>query len=89
MIKCFSFFLIPSRSSNMPLYPQSVANQGTCPNFLLFRYFHLRFTFEFIEEVGGASLGVVICSSHKGTKENGYLNLQWHDHIDIVTNGQP
>ncbi len=26
-----------------------------CPNFLLFRCFHFRFTFEFIEEVGSAS----------------------------------
>jgi len=26
MIKCLSFFLVPSRSSSMPLYPQNVVN---------------------------------------------------------------
>jgi len=29
-------------------------NQGTCPNFLLFCCFHLKLTFEFLEEVGSA-----------------------------------
>jgi hypothetical protein len=33
----------------MPLYPQSVANQGACPNSLLFRCLHFRFTFESIK----------------------------------------
>jgi hypothetical protein len=28
---CLSFFLVPSWSSSTPLYPQSVASQGTCP----------------------------------------------------------
>jgi hypothetical protein len=39
----------------MPLYPQSAASQGACPNFLLFRYFHLGLPFESIKEVGSAS----------------------------------
>ncbi len=34
---CLSLFLSPIRSSNMPLYPQSVASQGACSNSLLFR----------------------------------------------------
>ncbi len=41
-IKCLSFFLVPSRSSNTPLYPQSAASQRTCPNSLLFRWFHFK-----------------------------------------------
>jgi hypothetical protein len=39
MIKCLSIFLVPSRSSSMPLYPQSVVNQEACPNSLFFHYF--------------------------------------------------
>ncbi len=39
VIKCLSFFLVPSRSSNTPFYPQSAASQGACPNSLLFRCF--------------------------------------------------
>jgi len=38
------------------LYPRSVESQGACPNFVFFRCFHLRFTFEFIKEVGSVSL---------------------------------
>jgi hypothetical protein len=52
---CLSFFLVPSQSSSTPLYPQSATNQETCPNFLLFHYFHLRLTFESIKELGSAS----------------------------------
>ncbi len=55
MIDRLSFFLIPSRNSSTPLYPQSAASRGVCSNFLLFRCFHLRLTFEFLEEVGNAS----------------------------------
>jgi hypothetical protein len=40
----------------MPLYPQNVASQGACPNFLHFCYFHFRLTFESLEE-GGSVLG--------------------------------
>jgi hypothetical protein len=34
VIKCLSFFLVPSQSSSTPLYPQSVASQGVCPQVL-------------------------------------------------------
>jgi hypothetical protein len=34
-------------------------NQGTCPNSLLFRYLHLKLTFEFIEELASASIIMV------------------------------
>jgi hypothetical protein len=57
--KCLSFFLVPSRSSNTPLYPQSVANQGACPKSLLFHCFHFRLTSEFIKELGSVSLIVM------------------------------
>jgi hypothetical protein len=39
VLKCLSFFLVPSWSSNMPLYPQSVTSQGVCRNSLLFHCF--------------------------------------------------
>ncbi len=39
----------------MPFYPQSAMSQGTCPNSLLFHYFHLRLAFKSIKEVGNAS----------------------------------
>jgi hypothetical protein len=52
---CLSFFLVPSQSSSTPLYPQSVASQGACPNSLCFRCFHIIFTFESIKELGSAS----------------------------------
>ncbi len=55
MISCLSFFLVPSRSSNTPFYPQSAASQKTCPNFLFFHYFHFRLTFESIKVLGGMS----------------------------------
>jgi hypothetical protein len=55
MIKCLSFFLVPSWSSSTPFYPQSVVSQGACLDSLPFRRFHFRFTFEFIKELGGAS----------------------------------
>ncbi len=50
----------PSWSSNTALYPQSVANQGTCPNSLSFYCFHpLGLIVESIKGVGGASIGLV------------------------------
>jgi hypothetical protein len=52
---CLSFFLVPSRSSSTPLYPQSVVNQGACPNSMLFHCFQFRLTFESIKELGSAS----------------------------------
>jgi hypothetical protein len=48
---CLSFFLIPSPNSSTPFYTRSAVSQGMCPNFLLFHYFHLRLTFEFIKRV--------------------------------------
>jgi hypothetical protein len=32
--------------------------------------------------------GLIYFNSHKGTKVNGYLDHQWHDHINIVKDGQ-
>jgi hypothetical protein len=55
--KCLSIFLVPSWSSNTPLYPQSVASTRVCPNFLLLWCFHFRFMFESIKEFGNVSLG--------------------------------
>jgi hypothetical protein len=55
VIKCSSFFLVPSRSFNTPLYPQSVTSQGACPDSLLFCCFHFKFAFESIKELGSAS----------------------------------
>jgi hypothetical protein len=49
---CFSLILVPYRSSNMPLYPESVANQGACPDSLLFQCFHFKLTFESIKGLG-------------------------------------
>jgi hypothetical protein len=34
-------FLVPSRSSNTPFYPQSVVSQRACPNSFSFHYLHL------------------------------------------------
>ncbi len=56
VIQCLSFFLVPSRSSNTPLYPQNVANQGMRPDSLLFHYFHFILTFESIKELETASV---------------------------------
>jgi hypothetical protein len=44
----------------MAFYPQSATNQRACPNSLLFRYFHLIFTFESIKELGGASVHLIV-----------------------------
>jgi hypothetical protein len=55
MNKCLSFFLVPSQSSNTPLYPRSASNQGVCLDSLPFRCFHFRFSFESIKEFGSAS----------------------------------
>jgi hypothetical protein len=54
VIKCLSFFLVPSQSFSTPLYPQSVAKERV-PS-LLFRYFHYKLTFECSKELGSASL---------------------------------
>jgi hypothetical protein len=47
-----SFFLVPSRSSSTPLYPQTIVSQGACPDSLFFCSFHFRLTFESIKELG-------------------------------------
>ncbi len=64
MIKCLSFFLLPSRNSNMPLYPPSVVSQGTCPDSLFIRCCHFKLVFESINELGSASL-IMVCSIQK------------------------
>ncbi len=56
MIKCLSLFLIPTRSSSTPLYPQNVAIQGTYLDFLLFYCFHFKLTLESIKELESASV---------------------------------
>ncbi len=56
MNDCLSFFLISSRSSSTPFYPQSATSQEACPNSLLGQYFHFRLTFEYIKELGNASI---------------------------------
>jgi hypothetical protein len=43
----------------MPLYPRNDANQGTYPNSSSFHCFHLGLAIESIEELEGASLGVL------------------------------
>jgi hypothetical protein len=60
VIKCLSFFLVPSRSSSTPLYPQSATSQGACPQLLTLPMFCLIFTFESINELGGASSKLVL-----------------------------
>ncbi len=47
-----SFFLVPSRSSSTPFYPQSVTSQGECLDSLLFCCFHFKLTFESFKEFG-------------------------------------
>jgi hypothetical protein len=56
VIKCLSFFLVPSHSSSTPLYPPKVLQaREHVPNSLLFRCFCLRFTFESIKEFRSTS----------------------------------
>jgi hypothetical protein len=55
---CLSFFLVPIlelQHAPLPFYPQSVVSQGACPNYLFFRCFHFKFTFESIKELGSVS----------------------------------
>jgi len=58
-LKCLSIFLIPSQSFSTPLYPRSAMNHRVCPNFILFRCFHPRLTFESLEEIGSVSLRIL------------------------------
>jgi hypothetical protein len=51
---CNRFALVASPKLGLrqrPFTPQSVVSQGTCPNSLLFRCFHLKLTFESIKEL--------------------------------------
>jgi len=55
ILNCSEQKVDESWSFSMPLYPQSVASQGVCPNSLLFCCFHFTLTFESIKEVESAS----------------------------------
>jgi hypothetical protein len=55
---CLSFFLVPSWNSSTPFYPQSAANQGACPDSLLFHCFQFILTFESIKELGSTSFAL-------------------------------
>jgi hypothetical protein len=71
---CLSLFLVPSRSSNTPLYPQSATSQGACPNYLIFCCFQFILTFESIKELGARHLLIVAkpkksTSTKKSTKK--------------------
>jgi hypothetical protein len=59
----FVSLLVPiSEFQHAPL-PQSATSQGTCPNSLLFHYFHLRFTFESIKKIGSVPISsCYLCS---------------------------
>jgi RsiW-degrading membrane proteinase PrsW (M82 family) len=59
VIKCLLISLVPSRSSNTPLYPQSATSQGACPDSLLFDCFHFKLVIESIKELGSTSYAFV------------------------------
>jgi hypothetical protein len=52
VIKACQLFLVPSRSSNPPLYPSKGYELGNMLQLLLFRFFLLGFTFEPFKELG-------------------------------------
>jgi hypothetical protein len=52
MSETFQLFRVPSRSSNMPLYPSKCCELGSVLWLLLFRCFLLGFTFEPFKELG-------------------------------------
>jgi len=70
MISYLSFLLVPSWSSNMPLYPQNATSQGVCSNSLLFCCFHFRLTFESIKELGGASYSLIMFFQYHDLPKN-------------------
>jgi hypothetical protein len=74
---CLSFFLVPSQSSNMPLYPQSAVSQKVCPNSLLLRCFHFKLTFESIKELGNASfwLGKSLWKQHTSIETISHMGI--------------
>jgi hypothetical protein len=55
----------------MPLYPQSVANQKMCLDFLLFCYFHFKFSLKFIK-------------GFRNVSDNVNIELCAYVHIKIV-----
>jgi hypothetical protein len=62
------FVTLPSsilELQHAPLPPQSAANQGTCPDSLLFRCFQFGLTFEFIKKLGSASYGLACCCDYE------------------------
>jgi hypothetical protein len=66
----------------MPLYPWNATNQGACPHSLLFYYFLLKLTFEFIKELGSASI------YHHDSNSNGRLvcwaiNVPLHQNLNL------
>jgi hypothetical protein len=79
VIKHLSFFVIPSRNSNTPLYPQSVASQRTCFDSLFFHCFHFKLIFESIKELGSASHKIKIISM-------GHLDERGSRYIFIIDN---
>jgi hypothetical protein len=52
VIKCMSFFLVPSWSFSTPFYPQSATSQEACFDSLFFCCFHFQLTFESIKKLG-------------------------------------
>jgi hypothetical protein len=71
----------------MLFYPQSAVSQGMCFNFLSFRCFHLRFTFESIKELGSASTCLsLICSPmcSERRKQEYYQDLSLHPPIQTL-----
>jgi hypothetical protein len=59
VIKACQLFLVPSRSSNLPLYPSKGCGLGSVLRLLLFRCFLLGLTFEPFEELGVRQPGLV------------------------------
>jgi hypothetical protein len=52
---CLLFFLVSSRNSITPFYPQNVASQGMCLDSLLFQCFQFRLIFESIKNFENTS----------------------------------
>jgi hypothetical protein len=47
---------IPRLPLESPLYPRSATSQGTCPDSLLFRFFHFKLTLESNKKLGNTSM---------------------------------
>jgi len=81
-------FLVPSRSSNTPLYPQSATSHGTCPQLLILSLFHFKFTFESIKELGSASHGISLAFKKKNWFEKN-MRVQNFGTIKVPNLGLP